>query len=312
MGTFLNSPHSAPCMADPIMLGTVALDSIETPFGKIQDALGGSATFSSIAASFFSKPGIISIIGKDFPRQHLDFIRSKGIDTDGIAIGNKTFRWSGYYEFDMNEAKTRSTELNDLATYDAQIPESYRGAKYVFLGNMDPVQQLKVLESMKHPRLIVLDTMNFWIQNKKEDLMRAIKRADILVCNDGEARQLFQTANLVKAANKALELVSTAVIIKKGEHGALLFTNDFHFSAPGYPLEDIKDPTGCGDCFGGGFIGYLAHHNIMNAESMKKAVVYGSVVASYNAEGFGTERLKTLTMDDIKQRYQIMKDIREF
>ena len=290
----------------------MALDSIKTPFGEVNDALGGSATFSSIAASFFSKPGILSIVGKDFPKEHMDFLHSRNIDTTGVSTGDKTFRWKGFYEFDMNEAKTLNTELNVLADYKVEIPKTYEDAEYAFLGNIDPEQQIKVIDSLKKPKLIAMDTMNFWIDIKKDILLEAIKKSDILVINDGEARQLFETTNLVKAANKALKLVSKAVIIKKGEHGALLFTDSKHFNAPSYPLEDIKDPTGCGDCFGGGLIGYLAKTNNFDEANIRKAMIYGSTIASYNAEGFGTERLKEITLEDIEKRYKVFEDIREF
>lgn len=299
-------------MVNVIILGTVALDSIETPFGRIKDAVGGSATYSAIAASFFSKPGILSIVGKDFPKEHMNYFREKGIDTQGISVGEKTFRWQGFYEFDMNQAKTLKTELNVLETYKVSMPEEYRKSEYFFLGNIDPELQLDVINSIKKPKLIVMDTMNFWIEHKKEQLLRTIKKADVLVFNDGEARELFQTPNLVKAANEALKLVSTAVIIKKGEHGSLLFTDGKHFSAPGFPLENIKDPTGCGDTFGGAFTGYLAKTQDISERNMRKAMVYGSVLASYNAEGFGTEMLKKIGHSDIEKRYDLFREIREF
>lgn len=299
-------------MADPVILGTVALDSLETPFGKVKDALGGSACYASIAASFFSKPGILSIIGKDFPQHHIRFLNDRGINTSGITIGEKTFRWQGFYEFDMNEAKTIKTELNALESYKVNVPEDYKGAKYVFLANIDPELQLEVINAVKKPELIVMDTMNFWIDHKKEQLLEAIGRADVLIINDAEARQLFNTTNLVKAANAALKLHTKAVIIKKGEHGALLFTGHKHFSAPGYPLENIKDPTGCGDCFGGAFTGYLAKTNDLSEANMRKAVIYGSIIASYNAEDFSVGRLKSINNKDIEQRYKEFKDIREF
>ena len=204
-------------MADPVIIGTVALDSLETPFGKVKDVLGGSATYASIAASFFSKPGILSIIGKDFPKGHIEFLNKRGIDTNGIIVGDKTFRWQGFYEFDMNEAKTIRTELNSLESYKVKVPGHYKDAKYVFLANIDPELQLDVIKAIKKPELVVMDTMNFWIEHKREQLLKAIDRADILVLNDAEARQLFNTPNLVKAANSALKLHTKAVIIKKGD-----------------------------------------------------------------------------------------------
>jgi len=299
-------------MVDPVIIGTVALDSLETPFGKVKDALGGSASYASIAASFFSKPGILSIVGKDFPKQHIRYLNERGIDTKGIILGDKTFRWRGFYEFDMNEAKTLRTELNALESYKVEVPESYKEAKYIFLANIDPELQLDVINSIKKPKLIVMDTMNFWIEHKREQLLKTIDKADILILNDGEARQLFDTPNLVKAANSALKLHTNVVIIKKGEHGALLFTDNKHFNAPGYPLENIKDPTGCGDCFGGGLTGYLTKTQDLSEANLRKAVVYGSVIASFNAEDFSIGRLRNINHKDIERRYKEFKDIREF
>jgi len=299
-------------MIDPVIIGTVALDSLETPFGKVKDVLGGSASYASIAASFFSKPGILSIIGKDFPKQHIKYLNERGIDTKGIMSGDKTFRWQGFYEFDMNEAKTIRTELNALESYKVKIPEDYKNAKYIFLANIDPELQLDVIDSIKKPKLIVMDTMNFWIEHKREQLLKTIDKADIIVLNDGEARQLFDTPNLVTAANSALKLHTKAVIIKKGEHGALLFTDNKHFNAPGYPLENIKDPTGCGDCFGGGLTGYLAKTQDLSETNLRKAVVYGSVIASFNAEDFSIERLRKIKHQDIEKRFKEFREIREF
>ena len=299
-------------MNDVLIIGTVALDTIETPFGKVEKVLGGSATYASFAASFFAKPALVSVIGRDFPKDCMELMKSRGIDVEGVKIDDKTFHWEGFYEYDMNEAKTRKTELNALEHFKPEVPEKYKGIKYVFLANIDPEHQLSVLRQMNNPEFVVLDTMNFWIDNKKEELIEAIKNADVLLLNDGEARHLFSTANLVKASNEALGLGPKAVIIKKGEHGALLFTKNKHFSAPGYPLENIKDPTGCGDSFGGAFIGYLAKTKDLNEQNFRRAIVYGSVVASHNAEDFGLNRLKNLAMSDIEKRYREFQDIREF
>ncbi|MEK6892506.1 MAG: PfkB family carbohydrate kinase [Nanoarchaeota archaeon] len=298
---------------DEIMItGTVALDTIQTPFGKVEKALGGSAAYASFAASFFSKPNILSVVGNDFPKEYIELLKKRQINLDGLQITGKTFHWEGFYEFDMNEAKTKKTELNSLADFRIKMPENYKETKYVFLANIDPDLQLETLNQIKKPKFIVMDTMNFWISGKKKSLIDLIKKVDVLLLNDGEARQLFNTASLVKASKEALKLGPKAVIIKKGEHGSLLFTKDKHFSAPGYPLEEIKDPTGCGDCFGGAFIGYLAKTGDLSESNMRKAVIYGSVVASYNAEDFSLNRLKTLTMSDIEKRYKEFKDIREF
>ena len=299
-------------MSDVLIVGTVALDTIETPFGRAERVLGGSAAYASFAASFFSKPAIISIIGNDFPKEYTNMLRKRNIDIEGVQTGGKTFHWEGFYEYDMNEAKTRKTELNSLAGFKVKVPEKFKDAKYVFLANIDPEQQLETLNQINRPDLIVMDTMNFWINNKKKQLMEVIKKVDVLLLNDGEARQLFRTVSLVKAANEALSLGPRAVIIKKGEHGALLFTRNKHFSAPGYPLENIKDPTGCGDCFGGGFIGYLAKTKDLSESNFRKAVVYGSVIASHNAEDFGLNRLKSLEMKDIESRYEEFEEIRLF
>ena len=299
-------------MVELVIAGTMALDGIETPFGKVENALGGSATYAAYAASFFSQPGIISIIGEDFPKEHIEELEKKEIDFKGVKKEGKTFKWGGYYEFDMNEAKTLRTELNSLETFKPEIPEEYKDAKYVFLANIDPSIQLEIINSIKSPEIILTDTMNFWIEHKKNELLEVIKKTDILLLNDGEARQLFKTVNLIQAANKALELGPNAVIIKKGEHGALLFTKEKHFNAPGYPLENIKDPTGCGDSFGGALIGYLAKTKSKEEPNIRKGMVYASVLASHNAEDFSLEKLKKIGHEDIEKRFNEMKEIREF
>ncbi|PIN86664.1 sugar kinase [Candidatus Woesearchaeota archaeon CG10_big_fil_rev_8_21_14_0_10_44_13] len=303
-------------MVDIVILGTIGLDDIETPFGKVKEALGGSGTYAAYASSFFAKPGIVSIAGEDLPKRHIDVLKKRNISMDGIEIKGRNFRWGGFYEFDMNEAKTLKTELNSLADFDPELPADYKKAKYVFLGNVDPTIQLKVLGQIEKPELIVMDTMNFWISSRKEELIKAIKKVDVLVLNDSEARQLFGTVNLVNAADMALDLGPKAVIIKKGEHGALLFFREDgkrkHFSAPGYPLEVVKDPTGCGDSFGGGFIGHLAKTKNLSEANMRKAVIYGSVIASFNAEDFSLERQKKLTWGEIERRFHELREIREF
>jgi len=295
-----------------IIAGTVALDDVKTPFGEVKGALGGSATYAAYAASHFSRPGIVSVIGEDFPKQHLDMLEKRGIDLKGLKKEGKTFRWDGYYEFDMNEAKTLRTELNALENFTPKLPEAYKKAKYVFLANIDPGVQLAVLQQVKKPAWVVTDTMNFWIENKKEELMKVIKKTDTLLLNDGEARELFKTTNLVKAANEALKLGPSSVIIKKGEHGALLFTKDKHFNAPGYPLENIKDPTGCGDSFGGALIGHLASTKLHGEWNLRKAVMYGSTLASFNAEEFSLEKLKSIKKEDIEKRLKEFREMREF
>ena len=299
-------------MSDVLIIGTVALDTIETPFGKVEKTLGGSATYASFAASFFSSPAVISVIGRDFPEEYIELMKKKGINLDGLKVKDKTFHWDGFYENDMNEAKTRKTELNSLEHFKVEVPEKYRDVQYVFLANIDPEQQLETLRQVKKPKFVVLDTMNFWINHKRGSVIEVIKKVDVLLLNDGEARQLFNTVNLVNAANQALSLGPKAVIIKMGEHGSLLFTKTKHFNAPGYPLENIKDPTGCGDSFGGAFVGYIAKTKDLSEKNFRKAIVYGSVVASHNAEDFGLNRLKHLTMVNIEKRYKEFQDIREF
>ncbi|MBI4143513.1 sugar kinase [Candidatus Woesearchaeota archaeon] len=299
-------------MSDILIIGTVAFDTIETPFGRVEKALGGSATYASFAASFFSKPALISVIGRDFPEDYIKLLKNRGINLQGLKTDDKTFHWEGFYEFDMNEAKTKKTELNSLENFKVKVPEEYKDLKYVFLANIDPEQQLETLEQMKNPEFVVLDTMNFWISHKKSQLMDVIKKADVLLLNDGEARQLFNTVSLMKAANEAIALGPKAIIIKKGEHGALLFTKNKHFSAPGYPLENIRHPTGCGDSFGGAFLGYIAKTNDLSEQNFRKAIVYGSVVASHNAEDFGLNRLKTLKIGDIEKRYKEFQAIVNF
>ena len=299
-------------MNEVLITGTVALDTIETPFGRVEKALGGSATYASFAASFFTNPALISVIGNDFPENYLELMKKRNIGLDGLKKNGKTFHWDGFYEYDMNEAKTRKTELNSLEHFKVEVPNNFKDIKYVFLANIAPEQQHETLKQMNKAEFIVMDTMNFWINNKRESLLKLIRKVDVLLVNDSEARQLFKTISLVHAAQNALKLGPKAVIIKKGEHGALLFTNNKHFNAPGYPLENIKDPTGCGDCFGGAFIGYLAKTKDLSEKNFRKAIVYGSVIASFNAEDFGLNRLKKLTIFEIEKRYKEFQDIREF
>jgi len=299
-------------MPELIIVGSIGLDDVKTPFGEKTSVLGGSTIYASFAASFFTNPGVVSIAGKDFPEEHKKLLTNRNIDIGGIEFKGKTFRWEGRYEYDMNEAKTLKTELNSLTEFSANLPEHYKDDKFLFLGNIDPILQLKVIGQATNPKFIAMDTMNFWISSKKETLIEAIKKVDLLLINDGEARQLFNTVNLLKAAEEALKLGPKYVIIKKGEHGALLFTDDTHFNAPGYPLEVLKDPTGCGDSFAGGMMGYLAKTNNLSESNIRKAIIYGSVIASFNAEDFSLERQKRLTNDEIEQRYKEFEKIRKF
>lgn len=305
-----------------IILGSMAFDDIETPFGKHTGLLGGSATYAALSAGLFSIPGILSVVGDDFPKQYWKLLMRKHIDVSGIQVGGKTFHWQGFYEYDMSAAKTLCTELNCLESYNPVLPEQYKKARFVFLGNTHPNQQMQVINQLEAPDVIAIDTMNLWIEHTRDALMEVIKKINILILNDGEARALFNTANLVQAGRKALHLGPQYVIIKKGEHGAIMFTqplraeagfsNGAHFNAPAYPLETIKDPTGCGDSFGGGMMGYIAGEGSLSDEILRKAIIYGSVCASYCAEDFGTLRLEGLKKKDIEQRYKEMRDIRHF
>jgi ribokinase len=300
-------------MVEVVISGTVALDSIKTPFGEAREVLGGSAVYSSVAAREFAGAGIVSVIGKDFPKKYLSFLRTMGIDTAGIEVKKgDTFRWKGYYEYDMNQAHTLDTRLNVLAAFDPVLPDAYRQAKFLFLANTGPEIQMKVYRQMKKPRFVMMDTMNFWIENKKDALTKMIERVDVIVLNDAEARQYWDTPNLVHAGRSFLEMGLKAVIIKKGEHGALMFTDGACFSAPAYPLEKLVDPTGAGDSFAGGFIGWLARTGDLSPRNMRKAVIFGSAIASFDAEDFSLNRLKKITRDDIFHRYMMFQDIVSF
>jgi len=300
-------------MVDVIMVGTVALDSVRTPFGEVEETLGGSAVYASVAANTFAKVGLVGVIGNDFPKKHLEFLKKKGIDLAGLEIADgDTFRWKGYYEYDMNQAHTLDTRLNVLSRFNPKLPKEYCDARYVFLANTDPEIQLNVFNQIRKPKLVMLDTMNFWIDNKKEALKDIIGKVDVMLTNDAEARQYFGTPNLIKAGRAFLDMGPKAVIIKKGEHGAILFTGDQCFVAPAYPLENLVDPTGAGDSFAGGFIGWLAKTDDISPRNLRKAVVFGSIVASYNAEDFSLNKLKTITRDDIFNRYMSFQDIASF
>lgn len=295
-----------------VVVGTMAFDDVKTPFGQVRDALGGSATYASIACSLFAKPCIMSIVGEDFPKKHLEFLSERGIDVSGIEIrkGAKTFHWKGEYGLDLNDAKTLQTDLNVLAEFHPKLSDSYTNSNFLFLGNIDPVLQLGVLSQFrKRPGLVVADTMNHWINDRREKVLEVVKAADICLMNDIEARLLFRTPNLKKAAQEMLALDSKIVIIKKGEHGAVAFTKKSHFACPGYPLESVLDPTGSGDCFGGALIGYLAKTKDFSESNMRKAMVYGSAVASFNAEGFSVEKVRRITLKDVQKRYN---EFREF
>ena len=303
-------------MSKLVIVGTVAFDAIETPFGKTDKILGGAGTFIGLAASQFNvDAAIVSIVGGDFPQKYLDLLYNKNIDISGIEIvkDGKTFFWSGLYHNDMNSRDTLATELNVLAEFNPIVPENYRDARVVMLGNLHPITQLSVLDQMhKKPELVVLDTMNFWMDNALEDLYEVIKRVDVITINDEEARQLTGEYSLVVAARKIHELGPKYVVIKKGEHGALLFNNGDVFFAPALPLEEVFDPTGAGDTFAGGFVGYLAKSNDFSFENMKNAVIYGSTLASFCVEKFGTQRMENLNHQEVYLRLQEFKNLTQF
>jgi ribokinase len=286
----------------------MALDNVRTPLGEALDALGGAADYSGVAASFFGPVQLVGVVGDDFPKEHLAFLESRGIDLAGVEIvpEGKTFRWSGFYDFDLNTAHTTDTQLGVFADFRPKLPEAYRDAKYVFLANIDPELQLGVLDQVRKPTLVACDTMNFWIASNPEAIWKVLSRVDIAFLNDAEARQLTGKLSTVKAANEILERgPRIAVVVKKGEHGALMFMKDgSHFSAPSYPLEDIADPTGAGDSFAGGFIGFVASKDDISPVVLRRAVVYGSVMASYNVEDFSLNRYRTLTKELVLERYR--------
>lgn len=295
------------------VVGSVALDSIETPFGKEKEVLGGSGTHFSCAASFFAPVNLVAVVGNDFPQEHLDFLASRQIDISGIEIADgETFRWEGYYEYDLNTAHTLDTKLNVFSSFNPKLPEKFQDSEIVFLANIDPVLQLKVLEQVKNPTLVVMDTMNYWIESKRKELMKTMEAVDVVFLNDAEARELCRTHSLLEAARTILALGPKVAIIKKGEHGVLMFTDNTIFTAPAFPLEDIKDPTGAGDSFAGGFLGYLAKSKDLNEPNIRKAVIYGSTMASFNVEDFSLNRMRTLLDEDIETRYQAFKDITGF
>ena len=303
-------------MSKLLAVGTVAFDAIETPFGKTDKILGGSGTFVGLAASQFGvETGVVSVVGGDFPASYIEMMNSRGINTDGIEVdaAGKTFFWSGKYHNDMNSRDTLVTELNVLETFAPVVPDHFKDAGIVMLGNLHPLTQASVLDQMKEtPNLIVLDTMNFWMDIALKDLHSVLKRVDVITINDEEARQLSGEYSLVNAAKKIHAMGPKFVVIKKGEHGALLFSEGRMFAAPALPLADVFDPTGAGDTFAGGFCGYLAKTENFSFENMKNAIIYGSNLASFCVEKFGTERMQTLTADEVTDRLQAFIDLTQF
>jgi len=302
-------------MSKLVIVGTVAFDAIETPFGKTDKILGGAGTYIGLSASNFNvDSAVVSVVGGDFPQKYLDLLSSKDINIDGIEIveNGKTFFWSGRYHNDLNSRDTLDTQLNVLADFSPVVPESYKDAEYVMLGNLHPLVQLSVLDQVKNPKLVVLDTMNFWMDNTLEELKQVIAKVDVITINDEEARQLSGEFSLVKAARVIEKMGPKYVVIKKGEHGALLFHDENVFFAPALPLEEVFDPTGAGDTFAGGFIGYLAHTNDISFENLKNAIIYGSNLASFCVEKFGTQRMNNLSKEDVDMRLEEFKKLTQF
>jgi len=299
-----------------VVIGTVAFDAIETPFGKTDKIVGGAATYASLAASYFyDQTKIVAVVGDDFPQADIDDFGKHGISTEGlqVKIGEKSFFWSGKYHNDLNNRDTLITDLNVLADFDPIIPESYQDCTYLMLGNLTPQVQQTVIGRLKNrPKLIVMDTMNFWMDIAMPELKATIAMVDILTINDAEARQLADEYSLAKAAKKILKMGPKYLIIKKGEHGALLFHENQMFSAPALPLEEVFDPTGAGDTFAGGFIGYLANTDDISFDNMKRAIIYGSAMASFCVEKFGTERIKNLSSDELKDRVNEFVNLSHF
>lgn len=299
-----------------LVVGTVAFDAIETPFGKTDKIVGGAASYIALASSYFTKEiNIVSVVGDDFPQEFMDTLKGQGVNLDGLQIkkGEKSFFWSGRYHNDMNSRDTLDTQLNVLADFDPIVPEAYKNCDFLMLGNLMPIVQKKVLDQLtKRPKLIVLDTMNFWMDIAMPELMETLKGIDVLTINDSEARQLSGEYSLVKAAQKILAMGPKVLVIKKGEHGALLFNKDEVFFAPALPLEDVFDPTGAGDSFAGGFIGYLAKTKDISFENMKRAIIFGSAMASFTVEKFGTERLIGLSQKDVDDRVQEFVNLVQF
>lgn len=295
-----------------LAVGTVALDSVETPFGAADKLLGGSATYITLAARYFTTDvRLVAVVGHDFPEAYLERFHENDVDVGGLEVDStgKTFAWSGRYHYDMNQRDTLETQLNVLETFDPVVPEPYRDSRVVCLGNLEPGIQRRVLEQVEQPELVVCDTMNFWIEHTPESLRETLALVDCLIINDAEARELSGEPNLIRAAGLIRAMGPKTLIIKKGEHGALLFTEDAVFSAPAYPLEDLHDPTGAGDVFMGGFAGYLAREGHYDQEHLKRAVIYGSAMASYAVERFGPERLFDLTQEEIHIRAEAFHDL---
>lgn len=300
-------------MADLLVVGSVALDSVTTPFGKVREVLGGSATYFSYSASFFTTVRLVATVGEDFPDEHLALLKERGVDLTGLQVSRgRTFRWVGEYGYDLNEARTIDTQLNVFADFKPVLPTALKKAPFLFLANIAPELQLDVLRQMQRPHLVALDTMNFWIQGRREALLQVLAEVDVLLINDGEARQLAGEPNLIKAARSVLGLGPRTVVVKRGEYGAMMVSNGHFFFVPAYPLESVFDPTGAGDTFAGGFMGYIASQGVVDQATVRRAIVYGSVMASFTVEDFSLTRLTRLTPAEVERRYAAFQDLVRF
>jgi len=296
-----------------LVVGSIALDSVETQQGKVTDSPGGSALFFSASASFFAPVNLVGVVGEDFDFNHIDFLKNKNVDFMGLKVEKgETFRWGGRYHSNMNQRDTLYTYLNVFETFKPSIPDKYRNSEYVFLANIDPELQLQVLASIPSPILTVLDTMNFWIGGKREELQEVIKQVDVMILNDEEIRELTGIHNIHLAGKQLLTQGPRVLVVKKGENGAIMMTADDYFSAPAFPVENVVDPTGAGDCFAGGFLGYLATCSNLNNENFRKAVAYGTIIASFNVESFSFNKLKEISRQDIEGRMEIFRDMTRF
>lgn len=300
-------------MGKLLVVGSVALDTVRTPFGEASEVLGGSATYFATSASYFTSVDLIAVVGQDFPEQHLTFLKSRGIDLAGLERrSGETFRWKGEYTHQLNEAHTLDTRLNVFETFRPKITEQYQSPDMLFLGNIDPELQWDVLQQVKRPKLVACDTMNFWIERKREALWKVLERIDVLIINDGEARALGQHPNLTQVAKLVLSRGPKHLIIKRGEYGVLMFNQKQIFGAPAFPLEQVKDPTGAGDTFAGGFMGYLAATGNLSEASFRQATIFGSVMASFTVEAFSLERLRALDYKEIEARFSEFKRLTQF
>ena len=296
-----------------LVVGSVAYDTVETPFGRAERVLGGSASFFSVAASFFTPVNLVGVVGEDFGEEQLAAFRDRRIDLEGLErMAGQTFHWQGKYSLDLNSRETIRTDLNVFEFFKPRIPASYRSSEAVFLGNIDPVLQRDVLAQVARPRLVACDTMNFWIDGKPKELRETLRKVQVLLINDAEARELSGESNLVKAARAVREMGPRTLVVKKGEHGVMMFTEDGTFAAPAFPLEEVFDPTGAGDTFAGGFLGYLASTGEQGDAALRRAVVMGSALASFCCEAFSLDRLLTLTRKEIEERYGLFQDITRF